>query len=108
LKTGENGVIRTERKERPRLISELLPDIAKLIEDVTADSKGAFDTKTLQQVAGEQGAAGDAQYRQAVASDVTRLSDAELRKRARVGTHRRYFSFSPHDRTPFLCMLPCC
>ena len=30
----------TVTKERPRLISELSPDIAKLIEDVTADSKG--------------------------------------------------------------------
>jgi hypothetical protein len=32
--------MRTERKERPRLISDLAPDIAKLIDDVTADSKG--------------------------------------------------------------------
>ena len=32
--------MRVERKERPRLISELSPDVAKLIEDVTVDSKG--------------------------------------------------------------------
>jgi hypothetical protein len=30
----------TVREDRPRLIGDLSPDIANLIEDVTADSKG--------------------------------------------------------------------
>ena len=37
--------MRVEPKERPRLISDLAPDIAKLIEDVTADSKGRLMPK---------------------------------------------------------------
>jgi hypothetical protein len=36
----EAGNMLTVTKERPRLISELSPDIAKLIENATADSKG--------------------------------------------------------------------
>jgi hypothetical protein len=40
LETDEKGQICTERKERPRLISDLPDDIAQLIEDVTYDSKG--------------------------------------------------------------------
>jgi hypothetical protein len=35
IETDQNGQRRVERKERPRLVSELSPDIAKLIEDVT-------------------------------------------------------------------------
>jgi hypothetical protein len=30
----------TVREERPRLISDLAPEVAQLIEDVTVDSKG--------------------------------------------------------------------
>jgi hypothetical protein len=43
--TDESGNTLTVKKERPRLISELSPDIAKLIEDVTADSKGRLIPK---------------------------------------------------------------
>jgi hypothetical protein len=38
--TDEAGNMLTLKEERPRLISELSPDIAKLIEDMTFDSKG--------------------------------------------------------------------
>ena len=62
--TDEAGHLLTVKKERPRLISELSPDIAKLIEDVTADSKGRFDTEALQQAAGLKRVACDAQHRQ--------------------------------------------
>jgi hypothetical protein len=43
--TDEAGNVLTVKKERPRLISELSPDVAKLIEDVTADSKGRLIPK---------------------------------------------------------------
>jgi hypothetical protein len=43
--TDEVGNMLTVKKERPRLISELSPDIAKLIEDVTAHSKGCLIPK---------------------------------------------------------------
>jgi hypothetical protein len=67
IETDENGRMLTVREERPRLISDLAPEVAQLIEDVTIDSKGrliprALDTEALQQAAGEQGAACDAQY----------------------------------------------
>jgi hypothetical protein len=38
--TDEAGNMLKVKKERPRLISELSPDIARLIEDVTVDRKG--------------------------------------------------------------------
>jgi hypothetical protein len=35
----------TARTTRPRLISDLAPEVAQLIEDVTIDSKGRFIPK---------------------------------------------------------------
>ena len=67
--------------ERPRLISELSPDIAKLIEDVTADSKGRLiprlysklqaskELRAMLNIGGQK---------DRPETDVSRLSDAEL------------------------------
>jgi hypothetical protein len=67
IQTDEKGQMRLERKERPRLISDLAPEVAQLIEDVTVDSRGRaipkLHRKRLKRVAG------DAQYRAAGASN---------------------------------------
>jgi hypothetical protein len=53
----------TVKTERPRLISDLAPEVTQLIEDMTVDRKGRLITEALQQAAGKQGTACDAQYR---------------------------------------------
>ena len=45
IETDQTGQMRVERKERPRLISDLAPEVAQLIEDVTADRKGRLIPK---------------------------------------------------------------
>jgi hypothetical protein len=79
LEVDENGRMRTERKERPRLISELSPDIAKLIEDVTIDSKGRAIPKLYSKLQASKELRAMLNIgKPADASDVSRLSDAEL------------------------------
>jgi hypothetical protein len=66
-------------KERPRLISELSPDIAKLIEDVTADSKGRLIPKLYSKLQASKELRAMLNIgKPSQASDVSRLSDAEL------------------------------
>jgi hypothetical protein len=79
--TDENGRMLTVREERPRLISDLEPDIAKLIEDVTADSKGRLiprlyskmqaskELRAMLNIGGQE---------ERDINDVSKLSDAEL------------------------------
>ena len=43
--TDEAGNMLKVKKERPRLLSDLPPDIARLVEDVTIDSKGRLIPK---------------------------------------------------------------
>jgi hypothetical protein len=70
----------TVREERPRLISDLAPEVAQLIEDVTIDSKGRFIPKLYSKTQA------NAELREMLniggqkdtAADVSRLSDAEL------------------------------
>ena len=78
--TDEAGNILTVKKERPRLISELSPDIAKLIEDVTADSKGRLIPKLYSklQASKELRAMLNIGRPETVRDDISRLSDAEL------------------------------
>jgi len=69
----------TVKKERPRLISELSPDIAKLIEDVTADSKGRLVPRFYSKLQASKELRAMLNIgRPERESDVTRLSDAEL------------------------------
>ena len=65
--------------ERPRLISELSPDIAKLIEDVTADSKGRLIPKLYSKLQASKELRAMLNIgRPERESDISRLSDAEL------------------------------
>jgi len=67
------------KKERPRLISELSPDIAKLIEDVTADSKGRLIPKLYSKLQASKELRAMLNIgKPSDASDVSKLSDAEL------------------------------
>ncbi len=79
LETAENGAIQTERKERPRLISDLPDEVAQLIEDVTIDSKGRAVPKLYSklQASKELRAMLNIGAKEQ-APDVTKLSDAEL------------------------------
>jgi hypothetical protein len=77
--TDEAGKMLTVKKERPRLISELSPDIAKLIEDVTADSKGRLVPRFYSKLQASKELRAMLNIgRPERESDVTRLSDAEL------------------------------
>jgi hypothetical protein len=79
--TDEAGNMLMVKKERPRLISELSPDIAKLIEDVTADSKGRLIPKLYSKLQASKELRAmlniDGQKNRPE-TDVSRLSDAEL------------------------------
>ena len=71
--------MRVERKERPRPISELSPDIAKLIEDVTADSKGRLIPKLYSKLQASRELRATLNIgRPERESDISRLSNAEL------------------------------
>ncbi len=71
--------MRVERKERPRLISELSPDVAKLIEDVTVDSKGHAISKLFSKLQAFRELRAMLNIgRPEQPTDVSRLSDAAL------------------------------
>ena len=78
--TDEAGNILTVKKERPRLLSDLPPDVAKLIEDVTIDSKGRLIPKLYSklQASKELRAMLNIGRPEERATDLSRLSDAEL------------------------------
>jgi hypothetical protein len=77
--TDESGNMLTVKKERPRLISELSPDIAKLIEDVTADSKGRLIPKLYSKLQASRELRAMLNIgRPERESDISRLSNAEL------------------------------
>jgi hypothetical protein len=78
LETDADDKMLTVRKERPRLISELSPDIAKLIEDVTVDSKGRSIPKLYSKLQASKELRAMLIGRPEQATDVSRLSDAEL------------------------------
>ena len=79
LETDEKGQICTERKERPRLISDLPDDIAELVEDVTIDSKGRAIPKLYSKLQASKELRAMLNIGKPTdASDVSRLSDAEL------------------------------
>ena len=79
IETDQNGQMRVERKERPRLISDLAPEVAQLIEDVTVDSKGRAIPKLYSKLQASRELRAMLNIgRPERESDVTRLSDAEL------------------------------
>ena len=69
----------TEVRERPKLLADLSPELAKLIEDVTVDSKGQLIPKLYSKLQAnkELRAMLNISAKQS-APDVTQLSDAEL------------------------------
>jgi hypothetical protein len=75
----EGGRPRRRKRERPRLLTELPPDLAALVEDVTIDSKGRAIPKLYSklQASKELRAMLDI-GRPSDKTDVSRLSDAEL------------------------------
>jgi len=83
-KRDENGALSTEVRERPKLLRDLSPEAAKLIEDVTVDSKGRLILKLYSKTWA------NAELRKMLniggqkareQTDVSRLSDAELIQR---------------------------
>jgi hypothetical protein len=79
LNTDENGRIQTERRERPRLISDLPDEIAQLIEDVTIDNKGRLIPRLYSKLQASKELRAMLNIgRPEQATDVSRLSDAEL------------------------------
>ena len=79
IETDQNGQMRVERRERPRLISELSPDIAKLIEDVAIDSKGRAIPKLYSKLQASKELRAMLNIgRPERESDISRLSDTEL------------------------------
>jgi hypothetical protein len=79
IETDEKGQMHLERKERPRLISDLAPEVAQLIEDVTIDSKGRLVPKLYSKLQASKELRAMLNIgKPADASDISRLSDAEL------------------------------
>jgi hypothetical protein len=78
--TDEAGNMLKVKKERPRLLSDLPPEIARLIEDVTIDSKGRLIPKLYSklQASKELRAMLNTGRPEERATDLSRLSDAEL------------------------------
>jgi Terminase small subunit len=81
IETDEAGNMLTVKKERPRLISDLAPDIAKLIENVEIDAKGNVIPKLMSKLQANRelrqmlNIGGQKEREQ---TDVSKLSDAEL------------------------------
>jgi hypothetical protein len=76
--TDEAGNMLKVKKERPRLLTDLPPDIARLIEDVTIDSKGRLIPKLYSklQASKELRAMLNIGRLEERATDLSRLSDA--------------------------------
>lgn len=78
--TNADGTPKLRTRERPRLLTELPPELAALVEDVTIDSKGRAIPKLYNKLAANKelramldiGRSSDGK------GDVSRLSDAEL------------------------------
>jgi len=75
----DEGALSTETRMRPKLLADLPPELAKLIEDVTVDSKGRLIPKLYSKLQAnkELRAMLNIGAKQS-APDVTQLSDAEL------------------------------
>jgi hypothetical protein len=78
--TDEAGNMLTVKKRRPRLLSDLPPDIARLIEDVVIDGKGRAVPKLYSklQASKELRAMLNIGRPEERTTDLSRLSDAEL------------------------------
>jgi hypothetical protein len=80
LETASDGKMLAVRKQRPKLLSDLPPELRKLIEDVTVDRNGNVIPRLYSKSQANRGLRellniGRTEDRLA---DVSRLSDAEL------------------------------
>jgi len=77
---GEKGAPLARVRERPRLLTELPPELAALVEDVTIDRKGRAVPKLYNklQASKELRAMLNIGRPEERATDLSRLSDAEL------------------------------
>jgi hypothetical protein len=79
IETDEKGAVLHQACERPKLLADLSPELAKLIEDVTVDSKGRLIPKLYSKLqANKELRAMLNLSAKSEAPDVTKLSDAEL------------------------------
>ena len=79
IETDQTGQMRVERKERPRLISDLAPEVAQLIEDVTVDGRGRSIPRFYSKLQASKELRAMLNIgRPERESDLSRLSDAEL------------------------------
>jgi hypothetical protein len=81
IETDQTGQMRVERKERPRLISDLAPEVAQLIEDVTADRKGRLIPKLYSKLQASKelrAMLNIGGQKERDINDASKLSDAEL------------------------------
>jgi len=79
IETDEKGAVLLETRERPRLLTDLSPETAKLIEDVTIDSKGRAIPKLYSKLQANKELRAMLNIRAKEAPrDITQLSDAEL------------------------------
>ncbi len=81
LETDEAGKMLTVRKQRPKLLADLPPELRKAIEDVTVDRHGNFVPKLYSKAQASPGLCkllnlGAPEHHSD--NDVSRLSDAEL------------------------------
>jgi len=78
--TDENGAPLSRVRERPRLLTELPPELAALIEDVTVDKRGRAIPRLYNklQASKELRAMLNIGRQEERATDLSRLSDAEL------------------------------
>ena len=77
--TDEAGNMLTVKTERPRLISDLAPELAQVIEDVTIDSKGRAIPKLYSKLQASKELRAMLNIgKPADATAVSKLSDAEL------------------------------
>jgi hypothetical protein len=75
----DEGALSTETRVRPRLLTDLPPDLAALIEDVTVDRRGRLIPKLYSKSqANKELRAMLNLSAKSEAQDVTKLSDAEL------------------------------
>jgi len=75
----DEGALSTETRMRPKLLADLSPELAKLIEDVTVDSKGRLIPKLYSKLQANKELRAMLKIgAKQSAPDVTQLSDAEL------------------------------
>jgi hypothetical protein len=78
-KHDENGALSLETRERPKLLEDLPPEVRKLVEDVTVDSRGRLIPRLYSKMQASKELRGMLNLNtKSDAADLTKLSDQEL------------------------------